>query len=87
MKTSYDFFISYSALDQLWVRSWLLPRLERAGLTVCIDFRDFDVGTPSLLNMEQAISRSKRIVLVLTPNWIKVNGLRLKLFWHRWMTR
>ena len=37
----YDVFISYSHADQAWVCGELLPRLEEAGLKVCIDQRDF----------------------------------------------
>ncbi len=66
----YDVFISYSHKDGEWVRDWLLPRLEAAGLRVCIDFRDFEVGLPSLVNMERAAERSRKMLLVLTPNWI-----------------
>ncbi len=68
---TYDVFISYSHHDGEWVRNWLLPRLERAGLRVCIDFRDFEVGVPSLVNMEWAVERSRKTLLVLTPNWVK----------------
>jgi hypothetical protein len=65
----YDVFISYSHRDEEWVQGWLLPRLERAGLRVCIDVRDFPVGLPVLINMEQAVERSRRTLLVLTPDW------------------
>jgi hypothetical protein len=37
----YDVFISYSHKDQEWVRNILLPTLEKQGLKVCIDYRDF----------------------------------------------
>jgi hypothetical protein len=67
----YDVFISYSHRDREWVRNWLLPRLEEAGLRVCVDFRDFEVGVPSLVNMERAVERSRKTLLVLTPNWIE----------------
>lgn len=67
----YDVFISYSHRDSEWVRNWLLPRLEEAGLRACIDFRDFEVGVPSLVNMERAAERSRKTLLVLTPNWIE----------------
>jgi hypothetical protein len=67
----YDVFISYSHRDSEWVRDWLLPRLEGAGLRVCVDFRDFEVGVPSLVNMERAAERSRKTLLVLTPNWIE----------------
>jgi hypothetical protein len=36
---TYDVFISYSHLDWHWVRDWLLPRRERTGSRVRIDFR------------------------------------------------
>jgi hypothetical protein len=70
MKDRYDVFISYSSRDAEWVRGWLLPRLEAAGLNVCIDFRDFDIGAPALDNMELAVERSAKTLIVLTPNWI-----------------
>jgi tetratricopeptide (TPR) repeat protein len=47
----------------------LLPALENAGLKVCIDYRDFDAGKPSIVNMEDAVDESRHTVLVLTPNW------------------
>jgi WD40 repeat protein len=66
----YDVFISYSHTDKEWVHGWLLPRLEAASLRVCIDF-DFDVGVPSLVNMERAVDNSRRTLLVLTPAWVE----------------
>ncbi len=29
-------FVSYSHHDGEWVRSWLMPKLREAGLTVCV---------------------------------------------------
>lgn len=69
--SNYDVFISYSHRDQQWVQSWLLPRLESAGLRVCIDARDFAIGLPSLVNMERAAEHSRHTLLVLTPSWVK----------------
>ena len=65
----YDAFISYNHKDKEWVQSWLLPKLEEAGLRVCIDFRDFEPGLPSLVNMENAVERSRKMLIVLTPEW------------------
>jgi len=65
----YDVFISYSHKDEEWVVSTLLPVLENAGLSVCIDYRDFVAGKPSIVNMEDAVDESHHTVLVLTPNW------------------
>jgi hypothetical protein len=66
---TYDVFISYSHKDEGWVVNTLLPALENAGLKVCIDFRDFEPGVPSLVNMENAVDDSRQTALVLTPNW------------------
>jgi predicted ATPase len=66
----YDVFISYSHADQSWVWDELLPRLEGSGLRVCIDYRDFEIGVPSLINMERAVENSRHTLIVLTPAWI-----------------
>ena len=72
-------FISYSHKDADWVRGWLLPRLEDTGLKVCIDFRDFEIGAPSVINMERAVERSRRTLLVLTPNWVESEWANFEL--------
>jgi hypothetical protein len=66
----YDAFISYSHRNQEWVRGWLLPRLEEAGLRVLIDFRDFEPGAPVLTEMERAVLQSQKTLLVLTPDYL-----------------
>src|SRR5688572_4866602 len=66
----YDVFISYSHKDEEWVVNTLLPVLENAGLNVYIDYRDFEAGIPSLVNMENAVENSRHTITVLTPNWI-----------------
>ncbi|MCP5103529.1 MAG: toll/interleukin-1 receptor domain-containing protein, partial [bacterium] len=63
-------FISYSHKDEKWVKEWLLPRLENEGVEVYIDFRDFEVGKPALVNMEKAVKTCDHTLLVLTPNWV-----------------
>ena len=67
----YDAFISYSHKDSAWVRDTLVSRLEHEGLRVCIDFRDFEPGVPSLVNMENAVERSRKTLIVLTPDWVE----------------
>ncbi len=44
--------------------------LEQAGLRICIDYRDFELGAPSLVNIENAVQTSRKTLLVLTPNWM-----------------
>jgi|GEM_PF-2017553 len=67
---SWDVFISYSHRDGDWVREWLLPAIESAGMHACIDYRDFGIGTPSVINMEQAVEHSRKTLLVLTPAYV-----------------
>jgi hypothetical protein len=66
----YDVFLSYSHRDKDWVHNWLLPRLEDADIRVCIDFRDFEPGAPSLTEMERAVLQSRKTLLVLTPDYL-----------------
>ena len=66
----YDVFISYSHKDEAWVRVEFLKELEKAGLKVGIDIRDFTIGVPSAQNMVEAIQQARHIVAVLTPNWV-----------------
>ena len=67
---THDVFISYSHTDQAWVQGQLLPWLEKAGLKVIIDYRDFAVGAPSIVNMERAVDNSRHTLVVLTPAWV-----------------
>src|SRR5215472_14614891 len=69
-KSAYDVFISYSHTDEDWVRGQLLPWLERAGVKVIIDYRDFDIGIASIKNMERAVDNSRHTLVVLTPAWV-----------------
>lgn len=66
----YDAFISYSPDDADWVESWLLPRLEGAGLVICTPQTGFAPGAPLLGETERAIRESRRILAVLTPEWV-----------------
>ncbi len=67
---AYDVFVSYSHADKNWVRGELLLRLEVSGLRVCIDYRDFQPGAPSMTEMERAVLTSRKTVLVLTPDYV-----------------
>jgi len=70
-KYLYDVFISYHHKDQAWIESELLPRLESAGLRVCIASRDFSPGKPKVVNMQDAVRSSCFTLLVVTPSWIE----------------
>ncbi len=66
----YDVFISHSHHDVEWVQAWLWPHLESAGLTACVDVRDFQPGAPSATEIERAVLTSRKTVLVLTPAYL-----------------
>ncbi|MGB3094243.1 MAG: TIR domain-containing protein, partial [Candidatus Zixiibacteriota bacterium] len=63
-------FISYSHKDKKWVKDYLLPNLEKNGIRCHIDYRDFEIGKPSLDCMEEAVETCDKTVLVYTPDWV-----------------
>lgn len=67
----YDVFISHSQADQEWVEEWLLPRLEGAGLAVCVDATCFEPGAPLVEETERAIRESRRTLVILSPAWVE----------------
>ncbi|MDX2481362.1 MAG: toll/interleukin-1 receptor domain-containing protein [Desulfuromusa sp.] len=64
-------FISYSSKDRGWVKDYLLVNLEQHGLSCHIDYRDFEIGTPCIMNMERAIEKCRKTILVFSPNWVE----------------
>lgn len=73
-------FISYSHSNKEWVVQWLLPHLEGAGISVHIDFRDFQIGLPILVNVEKAIEDCQKTLLVLTPDWLESEWANFEAF-------
>jgi hypothetical protein len=65
----YDVFISYADTDRAWVEGYLLDTLLQAGVH-CHSATAFKVGVPRLLEFEQAIQQSRRILLVLSPAYL-----------------
>ncbi|MBL8015559.1 MAG: toll/interleukin-1 receptor domain-containing protein [Candidatus Doudnabacteria bacterium] len=70
-KFIYDVFISYSHKDEDWVRTTLLPTLEKRNLKICIDYRDFIAGKAAIINMQDASEASRHTLLVMTPRWVE----------------
>jgi tetratricopeptide (TPR) repeat protein len=67
----YDVFLSYSTMDKVWVRGELLTRLEKSGLKVWIDTKDIRVGKPAIKDLEDALAKCQKTLLVLTPHYLK----------------
>src|SRR4051794_26898318 len=65
----YDAFLSYDPADAAWVETWLLPRLQNAGLAIATAL-DFDLGVSRPINVERLTATSRHILLVLSPPWL-----------------
>lgn len=49
----------------------MLPKLESHGFSVLVDFRDFQGGSFSVEEMQRGVLESRRVILVLTENYLK----------------
>ena len=69
----YDAFVSYSGSDYEWVLSTLRLRLENRDppYKLCIHHRDFLVGAPIQENILNSVNQSKRMIMVLSRNFIR----------------
>lgn len=76
----YDVFISYRQQepDKTWIRKTLQPRLENEGLRVCIDYRDFHLGAPLVLEMARAVEQSRYTLAILSPAYLRSNFTELE---------
>jgi hypothetical protein len=76
----HDVFISYrhQEPDKTWVRKTLQPRLEAEGLRVCIDYRDFRLGAPLVLEMARAVEQSRYTLAILSPAYLASNFTELE---------
>jgi hypothetical protein len=67
---TFDVFVSSSQADYDWVQRILLPRLEQANLKIFVADHDRALGQPTLHTIDRAIEQSRKILLVLTPDWL-----------------
>ncbi|XP_075998646.1 uncharacterized protein LOC142992192 [Genypterus blacodes] len=66
----YHVFISYSSTDYQWTHS-LISQLESCGLQICYHERDFIPGRTVLENMSDCIQQSQKVLLVLSPEFVR----------------
>jgi len=76
----YDAFISYNENDSEWLLNKLLPNLEEEKdedgepiLKLCEYKRDFRLGRQLIENVVESIDSSRRVILVLSENFLKSN--------------
>ncbi|MCB9135393.1 MAG: TIR domain-containing protein [Anaerolineales bacterium] len=67
----YHVFISYTAADSDWVETTLLPRVEAAGLTAFVEFRDIEPGASRVDEIQRAVIESAKTLVVLTPEYLR----------------
>lgn len=71
---SYDVFVTYcdaDDTDRAWARQVMIPYLERRGLRVCFERRDFRLGFSRLKETERAVAASRYTVAVFSPAYIE----------------
>jgi metacaspase-1 len=79
----YDAFVVYSQanssdgsddpaakLDERWARRTLVPYLEKCGLRVCYEHRDFTLGKPRIVETERAVAESRYTIIVFSPAYL-----------------
>ncbi|XP_034031907.1 uncharacterized protein LOC117515454 [Thalassophryne amazonica] len=66
----YHVFVSYSNTDYHWTHC-LIHQLESCGLKVCYHERDFIPGRTVLENMSDCIEESQKVLLVLSPEFVR----------------
>jgi len=71
---AYDVFLSYrhsDRADRQFAVNLVAPLLEKLGLRVCLEHRDFRLGTPRIAEMERAVVTSRYTVGVFTPAYLE----------------
>ena len=75
----YDAFVTFSGKDVEWVEEELIPVLEKHGIKFCIHNRDFELGKPLLDNMTESIYTSRKILAIVSKNYMASNFCRGEL--------
>ena len=69
MSDVFDFFISYTKSDERWAQ-WVAQQLTDAGYTTRL-MSDFGVGSNFVVEMQQGIAGSKRMIAILSSAYLK----------------
>ncbi|NP_001284430.1 toll-like receptor 10 [Oryctolagus cuniculus] len=66
-------FIAYSERDSLWVKSALIPSLEKedGSVLICIYERNFDPGKSMTENIIDCIEKSYKSIFILSPDFVQ----------------
>ena len=85
----FDAFVAYDKDDRSWVRNELIPNMESSGdpnsgieghgMRFCIHERDFELGNWIEENIVSAIEQSRKVILVISANFLASNWCRFEL--------
>ena len=73
LKERYHAFLSYDSSSYEWSVQTLLEPLEAKGFRLCVPDRDFTPGTHQVDNIIDSIDNSKRVIFVLTRDFLENN--------------
>ncbi|ETE68025.1 Toll-like receptor 6, partial [Ophiophagus hannah] len=78
----YHAFVSYSEHDANWVKSELIPNLEKEGgsLRICQHERNFIAGKSIVENIIDCIEKSYKSIFVLSPNFVQSEWCHYELY-------
>ncbi|CAC5419146.1 unnamed protein product [Mytilus coruscus] len=79
----YNAFVIYCDSDRQWVHMELVRRIEEIDLKVCVHHRDFDIGEPITDNITKYVGKSWKVIVVMSNDFTKVNGVNENLTWYR----
>ncbi|CAH1269320.1 TLR2 [Branchiostoma lanceolatum] len=79
-KFRFDAFVSANQRDFSWVNEWV-QQLESPphSLKICVHHRDFKSGVPISHNIEWAVANSRKILIVLSQNFLSSNWCKVEL--------
>ena len=72
-------FISHSSRDLDWVTDNLIPLLHKHSINYTIHNRDFQLGRPIVQNMANSVYGSRKVLIVLSNNYLASNFCRAEL--------
>ena len=75
----YDVFVTFSSQDLNWVKKELIPLVEKHKLNYCIHDRDFEIGKPVVDNMAQSVYTSRKVLAVMSHNYMSSKFCRGEL--------
>ncbi len=70
---AFDAFLSYCVDDRAdaeWVHHVAAPTLEQLGLRLCLEDRDFRIGSKRIKEMQRAVETSRYTVCVFSPAYL-----------------